>query len=379
MKNNSAGGSYLLNAKLYIAMAVLVFAAVTPLVGSEIKFILNSFALLYISSFHTINHRSDRYVNISIFIILFFSLTILVFDFYQYIITGLFSALSIAVPIYFYLAYRASLKFSDLKLDVVLENIIFYISVVSIISYLLLWYGNLQNFATDYTYYDSRHLTVYFYNIMLNDAGIVYRNTGIASEPGLFQLLVNIGLFLSIQKKNNSPFRMFVYTLSVLLTLSTAGIIILILIYLHLIKKHLSIKSNIKYLYILLFLFFIFYSDLNYHIENKLFGSDSFEGRFNPILDTLNTLIEYPLGLGNVAFDQVYKTTGSAAYESFGMILSRYGVGMFISISALYGKLLIRNTVLFFIVVVTFFSQPIWLTPLFNILIINYASKKSKL
>lgn len=360
-------------------MTVLVFAAVTPLVGSEIKFILNSFALLYISSIHTINQKQDKYINILIFMILFFSLIILVFDFYQYIITGVFSALSVAVPIYFYLAYRVSFKFSDLKLDVVLENIIFYISVVSIISYLLLWYGNLHNFATDYHYYDSNHLTVYFYNIMLNEAGIVYRNTGIASEPGLFQVLVNIGLFLSIQKNNNSPFRMLVYTLSVLLTLSTAGIVILILIYLHLIKKHLFIKSNIKYLYFVFFLFFIIYSDLNYHIENKLLGSDSFEGRFNPIMDTLNTLIEYPFGLGNVAFDQVYKTSGSAAFESFGMILARYGLGMFISIGALYAKLLKRNVILFFIVIVTFFSQPIWLTPLFNILIINYASRKSKL
>lgn len=360
-------------------MTVLVFAAISPLAGSEIKFILNLSALLYILSIPTINKKKDININIIILLILFFSLIILFFDFYQYMITGVFSALSVAVPIYFYLAYRVSFKFSDLKLNVILENIIFYISVVSLISYLLLWNGNLQSFATGYNYYDSNHLTVYFYNIMLNEAGIVYRNTGIASEPGLFQALVNVGLFLSIQRNNNSPVRVLVYAFSILLTLSTAGIVILMFIYLYLIKKHLSVKSNIKYLYFILFILFIYFSDLNYHIENKLLGSDSFEGRFNPILDTLNTLIEYPFGLGNVEFDQRYKTTGSAAFESFGMILARYGFGMFIVIGALYAKLLKQNVILFFIVIITFFSQPIWLTPLFNILIINYASRKSKL
>ena len=65
---------------------------------------------------------------------------------------------------------------------------------------------------------------IYFFNYIYAQGFLMVRNSGIAWEPGVFQILMNLGLSISVACKERLDYkRIIVYSLAVILTRSTTG------------------------------------------------------------------------------------------------------------------------------------------------------------
>lgn len=276
-----------------------------------------------------------------------------------------YSILNLYFPICFVLGYLVSEKYSYSEFLTLLEKVVFIASILSLFGvFVYTFLPNMISYLPSYQYYHTSHKTAYVFNVILGHSGnAVTRNVGIAWEPGVFQFLVNIGLYsyLKTTKKINL-FKVAIYALVVITTESTAGIIIFILLTwkLFLTDK----KARILIIISLLAFSGLIAEELMYHYRYKLFGSYAFESRLDPFLNSFNEGRNHLFGMGNSGYNAQLNILNIGAWDSFGQIFIRYGYPMFIIIVASLIKILFRDKILFVILFVTFLSQGIWFFPI---------------
>lgn len=199
------------------------------------------------------------------------------------------------------------------------NKIIFWLSLISIPFFLLGYFfphivgsfptiNYLLNDGT--TGYKNGLLYLYRYDPRLSFQTGFIKNNSIFWEPGAYQGLLNLALIFEIKAQNSNRFRLLVYTICLITTFSTTGILcgMLILIAALLLKKNRQ-KFNINLstvLIILIFLVVILSFNANI-IFGKLFAGNasysSFLERYSGTINDINIFNNSNfLGIGYTKF-----------------------------------------------------------------------------
>lgn len=101
----------------------------------------------------------------------------------------------------------------------------------------------------------------------------VYRNGGLWWEPGAFQVFVNLALIFSVISKTLDNKTYALFSITILSTFSTTGILCLVLISLIYFKSKLNSKNGYLYFIAFIFLFYALYSYIGDAILNKILYS----------------------------------------------------------------------------------------------------------
>lgn len=219
-----------------------------------------------------------------------------------------------------------------------------------------------------YGYQGTTHHTIGISNLLVYPDGLVVnRNSGIASEPGLFQMVLNLGVaaMLRFPKENFDAlwfFKLGVIGFAIFTTRSTMGLAVfcfLILI------GALHSKRLIFGLALSIFLTWeAIWLEATYQQENKLMGSEAFAGRFIPMQTIFSEFITQPLGVGIARYNAQYIEMNWGSFDSFSQVLIRYGFPLALVLSFLLLRSLFETPLSVIVIALTLASQPIWATPL---------------
>ena len=347
---------------LYLEVFMLIFISVTPLINQEIKSVVLLFDfLINIKYLFTKSSKRNTY-----FLILFiiFCLIIVYLDLmFSKSILGI-QLLSLYIPLVFINSYTIANKYSFREFILAFEKIIFFTAIFSVVGVFIYTFApQIVPRLITYTNKHTTHKTAIFFNILVSEGLPLKRNSGIAWEPGVYQLLINIALYTYyfIKNEKKSVFVVIFYAFIILTTLSTVGLLILGIIFVRIMidnKKIMTVS-----LYGLAFFSPVLYEVIEYQIRNKLVGSSSFSQRFIPFMNGMNVMFKYPFGLGNFKFIEYFEVI-LPPWDAIAQMVARYGVYFLIFYLAAFIINNEKRLGLIVIFVLTFFSQNIWLFPM---------------
>ncbi|AUV87423.1 hypothetical protein C1N50_15260 [Vibrio campbellii] len=181
----------------------------------------------------------------------------------------------------------------------------------------LLTFSSLDNGLTYKMYYLSFYATNQEYSI----AGFsLYRNSAWFAEPGHFALLLSFFLFFEVLYSENRKIEL-LFLISLLTTLSSAGLIGFFLYLSYKIMKNIK-KGNSRYVYIFLLVVFVFsvlyYFNFLDQILEKFVSLN--------IIDVLNNRAVNPVTMDDIYKGNVLIGEGRNAIEEFGFRASDFRV-----------------------------------------------------
>lgn len=256
------------------------------------------------------------------------------------------------------------------------EKVIFVFCIISFVSVVV--YTFIPEIAQVLPSYENRftsHKTLFATNILTVNGQVVTRNPGFTTEPGMFQLLLNIGLLIyclsRVKGDSLSKFKIVAYILAIISTESTVGLFTMTVSLLFLLFR---MQNKYRLFGLVLFVLSIplQVSTFNMHLDNKLnLDKESFQVRAIP---ALNVIEEHStlFGRGNSFYDEFNRVEEIGSYDSFTQIIVRYGyVGLFIFLGTMLVVFIINpHKILMLPIVLTMFSQAIWFSP-FVVLILG--------
>jgi len=340
----------------YLLISSLLILSFSPLLSDVLKFIilLALTSMLLVSKIDIV--KSKLLILFSMYLLIGITILVEMLD-----STNNFSELYIYLPISLFLGLLITEYYPEHVFLKIIENIVYWIAIFSLFGLITITiYPSLINILPSYEYYGTVHKTAYLFNILLNqDGGYISRITGIAWEPGVFQLLLNLSLYNYLKEnKKYSIFKLLVYIVSIFLTKSTIGLFIMFLILLIMVKK----SKEIRYIIIilLLFLFKPLSEEIMFQVENKLNGSYSFNIRIEPLINAMKYGVDHFFGIGNSRYNSIYSQLNLGSFDSFSQLFLRYGY----LFTLLVICLILKNKNMFSIIIlITFSSQTIWFLP----------------
>ena len=344
----------------YIEVLTLIMVSVTPWIPQAVKIILLG-GLIAINIVRVQQLKGHLCVSVSFVIVAFMFLIPSLVDLIHVSNSNSYSAVNFLYPINFLCGYLIATKYGKDEFCLVMEKIVFVLALLSLVG-MSIYYINpslIRSFPS-YTYYESVNRTIFFFNYQFVDDWMSMRNAGIAWEPGVFQIILNLGLCVSIPKfKGKSRLiRVVVYTLAIILTRSTMGFIILMVNIVYLLKE------EKKYWILLTFIIIAFSasvaSELQYQLSNKLFGSSSFSYRYSPLINAIKYTWYKPLGIGSTGYNAVYQQMNLGSFDAYTQILMRYGYPLLIYIVCKLRKLRKNDFFLGVTMFLALFSSPVW-------------------
>lgn len=358
--------------KKSVTVFLSIFASISPLIPQWMKFGLVLFLILI-----NLDSKIKISKNKFLFIITFSYLILssIIFD----IVANGFEALLEPLSYYFYSCFILGVIFSSKdslrNICLIYHRIIFVISFISLVFFLLaMLKPSVIYLFPEYQYYHTVHRTIYIHNFLLADGELVLRNSGIASEPGIFQLVVSIGLISYLKFcDEKSIYKIVIYLATLITTFSTASVLSLLVITFYL------CRSSPKMIFVLIVLLLsssgLVLNYFTYHIEYKLLGSLAFEARLKPITDSFNILTENILGLGNTGVANNNGKIQQLSWESFGQIAVRYGAPLICWFTLLFFSMLRRSLSLTLLIIIGLLTQLVWFTPILTILYFSIISE----
>jgi len=351
---------------VYLDIFVLIVLTVSPLINPEIfKPVL--FILLFFLNFKYLFRIKAKDIYILTLLFCLFALSSLwdlrnISSLYDYSLHNFY------IPLGMLIGFEYSKKYNIDDFLNVFEKIIFLVSILSLIGYFIVrLQPQIVDYLPSYKYYHTTHKTMLFYNVVT-----LNRNSGIAWEPGMFQILPNMALYYYIKnhKKNLNFFVIMIYMITIYTTLSTTGFFLLMcnLLYLFytLFFKYKKVIKKLLFFILIFSLIPLLYNQLEYHLNYKLFGSYAFKLRFEPFQKALKDASNNLLGLGNTGYDIKYKYQNQqGAWDSIGAILHRYGFPLCIFLLfLLFKSTFFSYPIIFICFFATFFSESFWFFPL---------------
>ena len=275
-----------------------------------------------------------------------------------------------------------------------LKSVLYWITIHGLINFVvvILFFQYLTKIPDTNTY----SFFVFFGTENLGD--LFSRSQGIFWEPGVFQVYLNIFLFISLfLTKKPNIFLVTIILISVLLTLSTTGIVVSFL----LISYHsfISIKFKLKnLLYTILFLPLIiglFNLTIN-QAEEKLSGekSGSFLARNYDTLTGFNLAINNPWGIGfsTIKYQEIARKdifnlspgleTDRGNTNSVATLFYSTGIlwGFIILYFMYKQSLFMKHKILFYVSILLFlFTEPLLYTPFFILILLSGTISSKKL
>lgn len=273
-----------------------------------------------------------------------------------------YSLVNLMYPTYFACGYFIVQKYDRKVFLHQYECVLFCLAILSLIG-MSVYYINpswIYSFPT-YVQNGATHHTLYFFNYLFSDGWMAVRNSGVAWEPGLFQLLLNIALYLAIKEYDGTKrfIRVLLYLVAIILTRSTIGYVIMIVNIFTLVKE--------RKLYIVLIIITVIAlgasinEELAYQLQYKLMGSSAFYARYEPLINAIKVTWYLPFGLGSTGYDELIRSINIGSFDSYTQILMRYGYPVLILIMLRLVKLIKEKEFgIAIIIAVGFLSEPIW-------------------
>jgi hypothetical protein len=227
---------------------------------------------------------------------------------------------------------------------------------------LIRFFPSILEFSFSYNFDGFNHKTFIITNIHYTEEGkLSDRFVGFGREPGLTQLFYILALWSRLNRNGRITMPVILIIIAIVLGRSTAGLFTMLLV----ILINFPFKKNLKY--ILLFspiaVYFLI-SQINFHIENKLAGSNSFINRYERYITFFISDIKYILfGYGNAFYKKSIGISDLGGWDTFLQLSQRYGIITFALISLLLFLNNPKYTTVSLIIFITFFSQLIWFYP----------------
>lgn len=349
----------MLNLKFLIF--IMIFISSSPIIPVFLRVFLMVFLFLFLSHQNSVISNKLLLLTILFTISIFFSF---LNDLYYLLDYGVNTYSFLYLPFSFILGLLFLNVFSFKNIMDNYSHVVLHLSVYSLIIYsVLLLFPSLSEYFFDYTYYETQHKTILIYNFVSS-----WRNSGFASEPGLFQFFVSIAAWWNMKNENDFK-KNIIFLITLLSTFSTAGFISIVIL--------LLFKSN-KYTKLFLIIISIVFSALlydliNYHLINKIsFDSLAFQVRFIPLINSFYFILDNPLGVGSIKYTNIYEVLNIGSWESFGQLGVRYGITGILFVLLLLLSIARKDFGLFLIMFSTLLTQNIWFLPLCSILFGHY-------
>jgi len=243
----------------------------------------------------------------------------------------------------------------------VYEQVVFVFSCAALIGFVMvLLEPQLLNYFFTYKYYEFTSKSLIFLNVITSELGFLKRNAGFASEPGLYQYVINLALWWRLRKYRKIDLYSSVFIMSIITTNSTVGLLCMILI------LFFSSLGRNKFFILALFLLLtpLYLDSLYYHLEYKLIGSDSFNGRSAPFFNAFSYSFEKPLGIGSIEYMALYKDLEIGGWDSFSQLVLRYGYQGLFFVCFFLAMIFRREKILACIIFLSFTAQSIWFYPI---------------
>ena len=340
---------------------ILIMLSFSPLIPRIISIPVVLLLILF-GIWHMIKQGKRMSVEPSFIILMLFFIISMAIDVKNTMDGEPYSLVNFLYPCYFVCGYLVAKKYDKDAFYVAVEKITFVFAILSLVgmSVYFIKPSLIYSFPT-YTYNDATHRTIFFFNYLFSGSWMAVRNSGMAWEPGAFQILLNIAFQVSIQthEKKKLFFRVCIYTLAIILTRSTIGYVILAINIVSLLKRH---KKYIPLAFIVFVLgLALIIPELMYQIEYKLFGSHAFNARFEPMINAIKSSWYRPFGLGSTEYNKIYESARLGSYDCYTQILLRFGYPVLILVVARLFKIFRRdNKCIAIILIISFLSEPIW-------------------
>lgn len=277
-----------------------------------------------------------------------------------------YSGNNILYPISFLAGALIGSKYEKEDFLARLEKILYLLGILSLIGMSVYYIapGMIARFPS-YTFYTLTHRTIYFFNYIYANGFLMVRNSGIAWEPGVFQVLMNLGLAISAAGKEKIDYkRVAVYSAAVILTRSTTGLIIFM------INLALLIRKRKIFILLLALAAGVFsseiYSVFSYQLSNKWIGSLAFDNRIIPTVNAFRYGILHPFGIGSTGYNAVYEQERLGSFDSYTQILMRYGYGLTAFVIYTLVKIAGKHWYLGVILAISMLSESLWSCVLFT-------------
>ncbi len=345
---------------MLIQLSVLIISF-SPLISNNLRG--GGLLLLTLYLLLGVFRRKKRTFKVMLLVIVvLFMLNSMMLDTVEWLINGMLKPSYLFIPLCFIFGFILSMKVSQQNYCIKIEKILFAIALLSIFGYMVSVYVPyvVENLPS-YSFYDFGGKTAVIFNVLISSEGkVIPRSLGVCSEPGMLQLLLNLGLVIYLRSGGDKLSRVVVYIISILLTVSTTGLLILAAILFTEIRK----REYALHLTCLILLVFIFGVDfIQMQLESKLVGSSSFEGRLEPMLNAFYYSNEYIFGLGAVRYGELLNVYNIGAWDSYGQIVVRYGYPLLGLIILFLFIIATSYRSVALVIGATFFSQSIWFFP----------------
>ncbi|RXK48272.1 hypothetical protein [Aquirufa rosea] len=340
-------------------VASVIYISASPLFENVEKIIFTTIFLLPFLLFKKIKFAQFNFLILILFLLLLFFYGFLLDTIYSKEIDIISFGFFISILLSYFLSCLVTKEHYFYANEILVHwSLMFGIPIFVLISF----YPAILNYALTYDYGGYYHKTFIVTNIhYTEDDQLSERFVGFGREPGITQLFYIIAFWSRLRRSGRITFPIVLIFVAILIGRSTAGFFILIIV----ILTTMPIKNNLKFLIFIspIFLYFLF-QQFNYHLENKLVGSESFIYRYERYYNFFSNDIKIILfGFGNTYYKNYLSAADLGGWDTFLQLSQRYGIISFILLSYILYVNNKKYLTVFLIIFITFFSQLIWFYP----------------
>lgn len=354
----------------YIELFMLIFISVAPYISMTIKICL----ILLLGLIRAKNIKKiSKYFYIAFLLMLIPSLA----DLFNITSDNPYSGNNFLYPLCMLVGALIATNYTVDSFLLIIEKILYFLAILSLVGMSVYFVapGIIESFPT-YTYYDLTHRTVYFFNYIYAQGFLMVRNSGIAWEPGVFQILMNLGLAISVKMFPQMDYkRVLIYTLAVILTRSTTGLLILM------INLVIVIRRKKIFIIVLAIVALVFSSELisivSEQINYKWVGTMAFDNRYMRSINAIAQSWNHPFGLGSTGYNAIYQAKGIGSFDSYTQVLMRYGYGLLLFLAFTLIRITKRTWYVGLIMGLSMLSESMWGSVFFTTIYFIYLEDKT--
>jgi hypothetical protein len=342
--------------RLFFLYLLLVLFSLSP-IFNEFGRMLSVSAIGVLMWITAYQYRSTTTIMFGLFLISLLPLTL--WDMSISLSSGFVTYSFLLIMVYLFIGYLAASSTKDFKFLHLYESVFLPLSIASFVFYaIFIIQPSLAYTLPEYEYQETTHRTAVFLNVLMNPEPVL-RNCGFTSEPGFYQIFLNMALFARIDRLGKPDKYCMFYLLVVISTLSTTGLAVSIFLVIS--------KFDGRYKFIVAIILAIFWTAAIELIEvqytTKIENESVFGPRFEPSLNALNLMMLQPLGIGSVEYTNTYQQLNIGSYDSYTQVGLRYGITGVIGLLLLMANLARQRFALAFLFGISFMTSPIWFNP----------------
>ncbi|MBA6384478.1 hypothetical protein H4J69_15680 [Colwellia sp. BRX10-9] len=333
---------------------ILIIISASPILPNGVRL----FLLVLVISFLILKLINKKVTSLLLLFVGVFTIS-LTQDAYYITEYGFNTGSLIYIPLSLFSGYLVAQSYHPTYFLNIYEKIVSVLCILALVLYaVFMSFPQLIVILPDYSYYNMNNKTAYFLNVLTSESGkSIGRNSGFASEPGLYQFFINLALWWRLRRNKGAiDLISWVYVATIVTTNSTVGILCLLLI--------LFINSSRSTFFLIIILsivsFPLLVSTYEYQLQNKLMGSDAFRSRLEPFINAINYSLVNLAGIGSVKYSAIYEALNIGGWDSFSQTILRYGYQGFIVLSIALASVVRMNLAIGIVIIALLCAQNLW-------------------